>query len=115
MTLQLQLAVNGVPREWHVRCCNTFLSRALGRFASRAAQLNCAWRLHPCRAVHTCFLSQPIDVAFCDAGETIIRMVPMVRPWRCVASRAATSTWEFPGGTMARLALRLGDRLGPCA
>jgi hypothetical protein len=109
-----RVAVNGVPHDWQVRCCDTFLSRARGRLASPPVQAHYAWRLKPCRAVHTFFLSQPIDVVFCDANETIVRLAPMLPPWRCIASRVAACTWEFAGGAIAHLALRIGDRLTSC-
>lgn len=114
MTRHSRVAVNDVLRDGQVWCCDTFLSRARGRIASPPAQACHAWRLQPCRAVHTFFLSRPIDVVFCNSDETIVRLAPMLSPWRCVASRVATCTWEFPGGTIARLALRLGDRLTSC-
>ncbi|MGH8252656.1 MAG: DUF192 domain-containing protein [Steroidobacteraceae bacterium] len=110
----LRMAVNDVPCDWQVRCCDTFLSRARGRLGSTRAQAHQAWRLHPCRAVHTFFLSEPIDVVFCDSTGRVVGTVPTLRPWRCVESRVASSTWEFPAGTIARIGLCLADRLTSC-
>jgi hypothetical protein len=106
------MAVNGAPGAWRVTCCDTFFTRARGRFAATPAQAQQAWRLQPCRAVHTFFLCEPIDVVFCDSEGAIVRIVAMLRPWRCATDRAAASTWEFPAGAAIRLGLRCGDRLG---
>jgi uncharacterized protein len=108
------MAVNGVPSAWQIICCGTFLSRARGRLATTSAQIDRAWWLQPCRAVHTFFLSEPIDVVFCDADDVVVRIVAMLRPWRCAVERAAASTWEFPAGAAVRMGLRCGDRLTAC-
>ena len=73
-----------------------------------------AWHLQPCRAVHTFFLSEPIDVVFCDADGAIVRIVAMLHPWRCTVDRAAASTWEFPAGAAMHMGLNIGDRITSC-
>lgn len=114
MTVLLRLAVNGVPGTWPVQCCNTFLSRARGRLGVPRAQASQAWRLQPCRAVHTCFMTAPIDVVFCDVGNTVLRVIVRMQPWRFAAVLAADSAWEFPAGAAANMRLDCGDRLTLC-
>ena len=110
----LRMAVNGSPVAWQVRCCDTFWRRALGQLGASPAAASNAWRLQPCRAVHTFFLPAPIDVAFCDARGSILRIIAPLRPWRCAVHRAAHSAWELPAGAAARVGLKCGDRLTLC-
>jgi uncharacterized membrane protein (UPF0127 family) len=67
--------------------------------------------LRPARSVHTVGMRFPIDVAFCDDGLRVIRVVTMPRyrvsrpVWR---SRAVV---EAEAGAFARWQLRPGDVL----
>ncbi|HVO09084.1 MAG TPA: DUF192 domain-containing protein [Burkholderiaceae bacterium] len=106
--------MNGVPTAWRVHRCASFLSRSRGRLGASLAQANWAWLLHPCRAVHTCFMGAPLDVVFCDARQSILRIDASMAPWRFAVERDAGSVWEFPAGAAATLRLRRGDRLTLC-
>lgn len=67
--------------------------------------------LRPARAVHTVGMRFPIDVAFCDAGMRVLRVVTM-RPNRvgrpCRTARCAI---EAEAGTFGHWELRPGDQL----
>ena len=97
-----------------VRCCDTFYARARGQLGAARAARQWVWRLAPCRAVHTLFLTRPIDVVFSDGEGCIVRIVTALRPFRCVRTAGTAMVWEFPAGAALRLALRPGDRLAPC-
>ena len=114
MPLLPRMAVNGARTEWRVKHCSTFASRALGRLGASRTVAAHAWKLRPCRAVHTFFLAAPIDVVFCDARGSVLRIVAPLRPWRCAVHGAAHITWEFPAGDVARTGLKCGDRLTVC-
>jgi len=108
------LTMNGTPTPWRVYCCETFLSRARGRLGAAAQQQRQVWRLHPCSAVHTWFLKESIDVAFCDREGTIVRIIAPLRAQRCAWQRGAEAVWEFPVGSATRLPFGVGDRLTVC-
>jgi uncharacterized protein len=108
-----QLAVNGTPAGWPVACCETLCSRLLGQLVA-PQQRDWVWMLRPCNAVHSMFLRQPLDVAFCDAEGLIIRVIAPLRPWRCAVVRGAVSAWEFPASALGQLSLTRGDRLSLC-
>ena len=110
-----RLAINGIPGNWRVSRCDTFLSRALGQLAAAPAERQRVWLFRPCSAVHTLFPATPIDVAFCDRHGQVIRIVAPLRRRRWAGQRGAVSVWEFPAGVVAQLALRCGDRLSTCA
>jgi uncharacterized protein len=109
-----QLALNGIASPWQVYCCDTFRSRAWGRLGASDQERRLVWRLCPCRAVHTWFLSGPIDVAFCDRAGGILSIVAPLRPWHCSWRRGADTVWEFPAGLAGQLGLRPGDGLSLC-
>lgn len=106
------LVVNDRALPWRVRCCDSFLQRAVGLTWAPRAQRHWVWRLHPCNAVHTLFLSAPIDVVFCDHAGEVLRVVARLPVRRWAGQGAAASAWEFPAGSTERLCLRRGDRLG---
>ena len=35
-----------------------------------------------CNAIHTCFMSFPIDAIFLDKNDNVIKTVKNIRPWR---------------------------------
>ena len=65
----------------------------------------------PVRAVHTVGMRCAIDVAFCDAAGTVLRVVtiPPGRPGRCCW--AARSVIEAPAGAFASWGVVPGDVL----
>jgi uncharacterized membrane protein (UPF0127 family) len=106
------LTVNLRSTTWRVRCCDTFLQRARGLIGAPRAQRRWIWRLHPCRAVHTLFMAEPVDVVFCDREGRVLRIVAPLPRRRWAGHAAASSAWEFPAGATRRLQLRHGDWLG---
>jgi uncharacterized protein len=67
--------------------------------------------LRPCRNVHTFRMRFPIDVAFCDRDDVVLRTVTL-RP-----GRVSPVVWrskyvlEAEAGAFARWSVRAGDRL----
>ena len=47
-----------------------------------------------CRSIHTCFMRQPIDVAFLSAAGNVRAVWYGVAPWRVLACRDAVSVLE---------------------
>lgn len=35
-----------------------------------------------CNAIHTCFMSFPIDAIFLDKNDNVVKTVKNIRPWR---------------------------------
>jgi uncharacterized membrane protein (UPF0127 family) len=79
----------------------------LGRRAS--GDVIGAFVLRPCRQVHTVGMRFPIDVAFCDRGGVVLRIVT-VAPWRVtrVVWRSGFVV-EAAAGAFDRWQLRPGD------
>ena len=67
--------------------------------------------LRPARSVHTLRMRFAIDVAYLDAGGTVLRVTTM-KPWRIGAPvLAARSVVEAEAGSFARWEVRIGDVL----
>jgi uncharacterized protein len=78
----------------------------LGRDGIKGALL-----LSPARSVHTLGMRFPIDVAWCDADMTVLRVATVPR-WRITrAVRGARSVIEAEAGSFERWGLRVGDQL----
>ncbi len=65
--------------------------------------------LRPCRSVHTLGMKVPVDVAFCAADGTVLRVLTL-RPWRVTpfVARAAFVV-EAGAGCFERWRLGVGD------
>jgi uncharacterized protein len=59
-------------------------------------------------SIHTFFMRFPIDVVFFDKTNTVLKVVPNLRPWRAAAARRAAGVLELPAGTAAAAGLRTG-------
>jgi uncharacterized membrane protein (UPF0127 family) len=67
--------------------------------------------LRPCRSVHTIGMRFPVDVAFCDADMTVVRVVRMSRHRVGVPVWRSRTVIEAEAGAFARWNLRPGDQL----
>ena len=65
-----------------------------------------------CRAIHTMWMSVPIDVIFLDCGSRVVGICPDVKPWRfSLSCREAATVIELPSGTIAESGTELGHHL----
>jgi uncharacterized membrane protein (UPF0127 family) len=65
----------------------------------------------PCSAVHTFAMRFPIDVIFARRDGTIVKMREAMPVGRVSGSFRAFAVIEAAAGTIARAAVRVGDRL----
>jgi uncharacterized protein len=67
--------------------------------------------LRPGWSIHTAFLLFPIDVAFVDADQVVVKVVENLRPFRASLCRGARDVVELAAGEAERRGLKPGDRL----
>ena len=67
--------------------------------------------LRPAASVHTAFMRFPIDVAFLDADNRVVKIASRLAPWKAAAARKAKAALELPAGEAERRGLRIGDRI----
>lgn len=65
-----------------------------------------------CSAIHTFFMSGPIDVIFLSTDNDVLKTEQKCRPWRAVVSCPnACTVIELPPGTLNLASTAQGDRL----
>ena len=67
--------------------------------------------LRPGWSIHTAFLLFPIDVAFVDADQVVVKVVENLKPFRASICRGARDVVELAAGEAERRGLKPGDRL----
>jgi uncharacterized protein len=98
----------------HVCVCESGVERARGLLLRPRPDRHTAFLLKPCSSVHTMGMTYAIDIVFCDASGTILRIQPDVRPWRIVRHSEADTVWELRAGVTESLGWQEGDRISPC-
>lgn len=99
------------PPRLAIRLADGFFSRLRGLLFAPALQPGQGLLIRPCAAVHTAFMTYPIDVVFLDRAGKIRRIVPRLVPWRTAAFPGAYQTLELAAGEAARLGLAVGQSL----
>jgi len=65
-----------------------------------------------CCAIHTMWMSMPIDVIFLDSGSKAVGLFPGVKPWRLsLVCRGASTVIELPVGSIVASGTELGHHL----
>jgi uncharacterized protein len=67
--------------------------------------------LRPGWSIHTAFMLFPIDVAFVDADQVVVKIVKNLKPFRASVCRGARDVVELAAGEVERRGLKPGDRL----
>lgn len=62
--------------------CEDFYERARGLIARPMPEAGHGLHIPKCNAIHTCFMSYPIDAIFLDKRGEIVKTVKNIRPWR---------------------------------
>ena len=73
------------------------------------SDLNGAFVIRPCRAVHTIGMKFPIDVAFVDADGVVMKTMQMPRHRLGLPMLNARIVIEARAGAFSRWGLRVGD------
>ena len=64
------------------RVARTFRERAKGLIGTKSLPEGEGMLILRCNAVHTFFMSFPIDVTFLDRRDRVVKVVRGVKPWR---------------------------------
>lgn len=70
-----------------------------------------AMLFRPAGSIHMFFMRFAIDAVFLDRDDTVVKIVPDLRPWRLAAARRAKSVLEIGAGECAARGLAVGDVL----
>jgi hypothetical protein len=95
-----------------VMLANTALTRLRGLIGRRGLAPGEALWLRPSSGVHTIGLRFAIDVVFLDRELRVVKLIENLRPFRLALPHLrAASVLEMSAHSIARLGLRVGDRL----
>jgi uncharacterized membrane protein (UPF0127 family) len=64
------------------RVARTFPERARGLIGTRSLPDSEGLLIERCNAIHTFFMSYPIDAVFLDRHNRVVKEVRGIRPWR---------------------------------
>ena len=64
------------------RVARTFAERAKGLIGTKDLPAGEGLLILRCNAIHTCFMSFPIDATFLDRENRVVKTVRKIRPWR---------------------------------
>ncbi|MDR0931499.1 MAG: DUF192 domain-containing protein [Victivallales bacterium] len=91
---------------WHQR-----LRGMIGRCFDRNGGMDAMIFPH-CNAIHTMWMSMPIDVIFLNAESKVLKLCPGVRPWKLsVSCREASTVIELPENQIKASATEVGHHL----
>ncbi len=96
----------------HARVADGLWSRTRGLIGVRALRRPDGLLIPRCSAVHTFFMSIPIDLVYLNEELEVVKVVAALRPWRFrFGGRAAAHKLELPEGESDRLSLTTGQRI----
>lgn len=100
----------GVVIADHVQVATSFWARGRGLIGRRRVPAGFGLVIKPCRAIHTFFMSIPIDVAHVDRDGHILRILHEIPPWH-LGPIVLNTTWviELPAGTAKAKDIQTGD------
>lgn len=94
------------------RIANTFFSRLRGLLGVRHLPPGDGLLIEGTNAIHTHFMSIPIDVVYLDREHRVVDVDEQMVPWRFgKPRRQARHVLELPAGTVAQTGLAIGDHL----
>lgn len=67
------------------RVARTFAERAKGLIGTKDLAADEGMLIEKCNAIHTFFMSFPIDAVFLDASDRVVKVVRGIKPWRPLA------------------------------
>ena len=65
--------------------------------------------LRPASSIHTAFMRFPIDVAFLDRDNRVVKVANNVVPWRVAAAKGGKQALELRAGRAEAVGLKAGD------
>jgi hypothetical protein len=87
-------------------------SRARGLIGRRALAEGEGLLIQPCNSVHCFFMAFAIDVVYIDRAHRVVRLAPVLRPYRLgPIVPAARAVLELPAGVLAATGTQVGDQL----
>jgi len=110
--MQLINITNGAVLADVVQIAGNFMTRLKGLIGRTGLESDEAFIIQPCKAVHTCFMSFPIDVIFLNNESYILSTMENMQPYSF--SPIVTGSHmviELPAGRLAATLTGVGHQL----
>jgi uncharacterized protein len=106
-------AADGSLVAGQVTVADRFGSRLMGLMGRERLEPDEGLWLLPCNSVHMFFMRTPLDIAYLDRQQRVVRCVPEMREWRVklLPVPHAHSALELAPGTLSRHGITEGDQL----
>lgn len=106
-------AADGSVVAHDVTVADRFGSRLVGLMGRERIGPDEGLWLLPCNSVHMFFMRTPLDIAYLDRQQRVVRCVPEMREWRVklLPVPHAHSALELAPGTLNRHGIKEGDQL----
>ena len=93
-----------------IQCADSFWARFRGLMLKPSISQDEGLLITRCDSIHTCFMRFAIDVVYLDRAANVVRLAPLLKPWRFhLGGRAAVHTLELSAGSIQRLGIKVGD------
>ena len=94
------------------KVAGSFFMRLKGLLGSQEIEPDGGLILLPCDSIHTFFMRFPIDAAFLDKNNRIIKVYPHLKPWRLSGIFFnSTACIELPAGILLATKTQEGDQI----
>lgn len=96
----------------NAKLADNFFKRLIGLMGKANLEAGGALILKPCTSIHTFFMRFPIDVAFVDRENRIVKIYPSLPSWRLSGMFLnSVLCLELPAGTLAITHSQAGDTI----
>lgn len=110
--LEIKIARTDVALATQATAATSLMARARGLLGRASLEHGEALVLEPCSMVHMFFMLFAIDVIFCDADNSIVRIYENLRPWRVSPwVPSAVKVVELPAHALHGIDIVVGDTL----
>lgn len=98
----LRISVNNKCISEKILVADNIVTRIIGlMFRASPPQNADGLLLDPCNSIHTFFMRYPIDVAFLNSENKVIKVIRNLKPWRVTwIYFRASKTLELPAGKL---------------
>jgi uncharacterized membrane protein (UPF0127 family) len=111
-TMQLINVTNGAVLAGVIQIADDFITRLKGLIGRTGLGSDEALIIQPCKSVHTCFMSFPIDVIFLNEGLYILQTIENMQPYRFSPIVAGSSiVIELPAGRLVTTLTDVGHQV----
>ena len=107
----VRVSYNNKVLSEKILLAETLSTRLIGLMFKKEISGGDGLLIEPCNSIHTCFMRYPLDIAFINRKNEVVKIIRNLKPWRMTwIYFRANKTLELPAGKLP-MDLKEGDRL----